>query len=201
MAKPEQVLAMGRKLIGAYGRPNKFIAWYCARRNLKGAWLTAPWCAMFASFLGYSVGMPKEFGEFAHCPTWANWFKANKRWGKEPRVGAVVFFDWDRDGVADHVGIVSKVGTNQIKSLEGNTTVGKARNRVAEQTRGKSTVLGYGYPKYDSDPVTHTVNTGDTLSSIAKAWGVTWQDVYKVNIKLIGKDASVIKPGMTLTRP
>lgn len=203
MTKTDQVLALARNLKGQYSRPNKFINWYCDKRNLRGDWFVAPWCAMWASFVGSSVGLAKDFGEFASCPAWVNWFKKNKRFGTEPKVGALVFYDWNRDGIADHVGIVSKVGTTTIKAVEGNTRVGRELNHVAEQTRKRSTVLGYGYPRYldvpSVKPKVHVVAKGDTLVGLAKTYKTTWQKLYAANKAVIGKDPKLIKPGMRLT--
>lgn len=195
-------LSIGKRMAGSYSRPNKFITSYCDKRNLSGAWLTAPWCAMFASYVLRSAGV-KSAGEFAYCPTWVNKFKSDKKWGSAPSVGAVVFFDWNRDGLADHVGIVVKVGSTQVDVLEGNTTVDGARNRVAVQRRSKTLIMGYGYPDYGdkSEVKTYTVRKGDTLSKIAKVYGLDWQRLHAVNKTIIGKDPGLIKAGMLLSIP
>jgi len=193
-------LSIGKKLVGAYSRPNKFITWYTTPRNLSGGWLTAPWCAMFASFVLRSAGV--KAGEYAYCPSWVAKFKADKRWGTTPKVGAVAFMDWNRDKEADHVGIVVKVA-NKIHVLEGNTTVGGAKNRVAVQVRPMSQIMGYGYPDYGSESPakTHTVAKGDTLAKIAKANGTTWQKLYERNKGVIGSDPNKIRAGQVLTLP
>lgn len=193
---------LGKKLIAHYGRPNKFINWWCEPRKLSGAWLTAPWCAMFASYVYASAGMKKEAGQFAYCPSWVAWLKKRKQWGSTPRVGALVFYSWKSNGVADHVGIVTKVGKTSIKSLEGNTRKGGARNWVAEVTRARDrTILGYGYVEPAKATRTYTVRKGDTLSKIAAAYDTTWQRLYAANKATIGSKASLIKPGMVLTIP
>ena len=41
-----------------------------------------------------------------------NWYKKNNRWKDKsyvPMTGNIIFFDWQRDGHTDHVGIVEKV--------------------------------------------------------------------------------------------
>lgn len=197
-SKVSLAVSLGRKLVASYGRPNKFITWYCVPRKLSGSWLTAPWCAMFASYVYKSAGLEKAAGQFAYCPSWVKFFKDNKRWGSTPRVGAAVFYDWDRDGIADHVGIVTKVGKTSIKSLEGNTTRGGARNWVYEQTRAKSAVMGYGYVDEQPEERTYVVRKGDTLSKIAGLYGTTWQKLYSRNKEVVGADPKLIKPGMRL---
>lgn len=203
--KVDQVLALARNLRGHYSRPNKYINWYCDKRRYTGGWLVAPWCAIFASFVGGAVGLSKDFGEFASCPAWVKWFKKYGRFGTEPKLGALVFYDWNHDGVADHVGIVSKVAAGSIKAVEGNTRVKGTGNWVAEQTRKRSTVLGYGYPKYLDVPgvkqKVYTVTRGDTLVKIAIKYGSTWQKIYAANKSVIGSDPKLIKPGQKLTIP
>lgn len=193
-------LAIAKNLAGKYSRPNKFIVWYCDKRNLKGAWLVAPWCAMYQSFVAHEAGVGPEVGEFASCPAWVAWFKKQGRWSKTPVPGALVFFDWDKDGVADHVGLVSSVQASTIKAVEGNTTFRGTGNWVHEQTRKKTTVLGYGYPTYLTVARVYVVKKGDTLSSIASEFGMTWQALWNANKNIIVKP-SLIKPGQELTIP
>lgn len=194
--------SLGKKLVAHYGRPNKFITWWCNPRDLDGAWLTSPWCAMFASYVYSSAGLKKEAGQFAYCPSWVNWLKAKKRWGSTPKVGALVFYSWKANGVADHVGIVTKVDKTSITSLEGNTRRGGASNWVAEQTRKRNgTILGYGYVDVGKAKRTYTVRKGDSLSKIAKIYDTTWQKLYAENADVIGGKASLIRAGMVLDIP
>jgi LysM repeat protein len=198
--KTDQILALARSLKGHYSRPNKFITWYCDKRGYKGDWLVAPWCAMWVSFVARNAGSGADVGEFASCPAWVQWFKKHSRFGSKPVVGALAFFDWNGDGIADHVGIVSKIGASSIKTIEGNTRVQGTLNHVAEQTRKRSTVLGYGYPKYlDAPARVHVVAKGDTLVKIAQAYQTSWRRIYDANRSVIGKDPKLIKPGQRLS--
>ncbi|MEU8248854.1 CHAP domain-containing protein [Nonomuraea sp. NPDC048916] len=108
----------------------------------------APWCAMFVSWVGEKAGARASIGWDAYTVTYADWFKANKRWGDVAKPGAVVFYDWNggksTSGV-DHVGLVKKDnGDGTITAIEGNTGNGKVEERV----RPKAHVTGYGYPEY-----------------------------------------------------
>ncbi len=48
-------------------------------------------------------------------------------------------------------------------------------------------------------PQTHTVVSGDTLSSIAKQYGIeSWKEVYNANKDVIGDDPNKIRVGMEL---
>lgn len=201
MTKVDLAVTLAYKQIGRYGRPNKFITEYCHPRNLTGPWLIAPWCAMFASSVYKAAGLAKEAGQFASCPAWVAWLKKAGKWGSKPKVGALVFYDWDKDKVADHVGIVQKVTETGIVAIEGNTVKGGVGNSVAAQNRKGSTILGYGYIDDVEPPRTYTVRKDDTLSKIAGIYGTTWQKLYEANKKLIGAKPSMIKPGQMLTVP
>ena len=41
--------------------------------------------------------------------------------GYEPMPGNIIFFDWESDGLADHVGIVERVENGLIYTVEGNS--------------------------------------------------------------------------------
>lgn len=48
-------------------------------------------------------------------------------------------------------------------------------------------------------PTTYVVKKGDTLTSIAKKFGVNWKVLYSINKNIIGKNPNIIRPGMVLT--
>ncbi len=47
-------------------------------------------------------------------------------------------------------------------------------------------------------PTSYVVKKGDSLSSIAKKYGVNWKTLYEKNKSVIGKNPNVIKPGQVL---
>lgn len=59
--------------------------------------------------------------------------------------GDIIFFDWESDGVVDHVGIVEKVEGNLVYTVEGNNG-----DKCVEKsyTINSSEIFGYGTPKY-----------------------------------------------------
>lgn len=60
--------------------------------------------------------------------------------------GDIVFFDWDRNGSRDHVGIVEENRGSYLQTIEGNTS----GNRVARRTRGWGYVTHVLRPAYDA---------------------------------------------------
>lgn len=49
--------------------------------------------------------------------------------------------------------------------------------------------------------MTYTVQKGDTLSSIAKRYGISWQDLYNANKSVIGNSPNLIYSGQKYTIP
>lgn len=157
MSEVTTTLNEARSHLGMHGRPNSATRWYADRHGRE--YLDASWCDEYVSWVGSRVGLGKKIGEFAYCPSHVNWFKAKGLWGRSPRVGAVVFFDWDRDKVADHIGFVEAVYRDKIVTIEGNTG-----DAVRRRVRYPSQVLGYGYPPYASSPSQGSSDPyGDTL--------------------------------------
>ncbi|MEV0627619.1 CHAP domain-containing protein [Nonomuraea wenchangensis] len=157
-----QVLDVARAQVGttenAAGGGTKFQQWYADSARAgetvlrdggnRNAYLNAPWCSMFVSWVGEQSGARSQIGWDAYTVTHAKWFAANDRWGTEAKPGAVVFFSWSGSkslSAIDHVGFVVKDnGDGTISTIEGNTGNGKVEERV----RPASQVVGYGYPNY-----------------------------------------------------
>lgn len=108
------------------------------------------WCACFVSWCSNECGyidagiIPK----FASCDVGVTWFKGHNRWQSNtytPREGDIIFFDWDSDGYANHVGIVEKVENGKVHTIEGNS--GDACKKL-EYNSVDSRILGYGVPAY-----------------------------------------------------
>lgn len=89
------------------GRP--YWSWYGFESRVEWCACFVSWCANECGYID-SGAVPK----FSYCPTGVQWFKAAGRWlpgGSAPAPGDIVFFDWDGDGVSDHVGIVESGAT------------------------------------------------------------------------------------------
>ena len=78
----------------------------------------------------------------------SNWFKSRGLWqdgGYEPRAGDIIFFDWEGDGLTDHVGIVERVEGSRIYTVEGNSGDACRRNSYPI---GSPVIYGFGCPAY-----------------------------------------------------
>ena len=108
------------------------------------------WCACFVSWCADQCGYIESglVPKFAGCVDGANWFKSNGKWQArtyEPKVGDIIFFDWEGDGTTDHVGIVEKCENGTVYTVEGNS--GDACKQ-RQYTVGSSNIYGYGIPAY-----------------------------------------------------
>ena len=108
------------------------------------------WCAIFVSWVFNEAGYLNEaIPKFSTCHTQGiPWFKTMGLWkekGYIPSSGNVIFFDWEQDEKADHVGIVEKVSNGYIYTIEGNS-----RDEVKQKSYPLDSkyIYGYGIPKY-----------------------------------------------------
>ena len=93
--------------------------------------MRGPWCAMFVTYC-FSQAKSKSFvkgSKYAYCPYMLADAKAMRNGLKivkiaDVQVGDIVLFDWKKDGVPDHVGIVNIVPGKRktFTSIEGNTS-------------------------------------------------------------------------------
>ena len=79
---------------------------------------------------------------------YVDWFRERGQWqGRdyEPSPGDIIFFDWENDGLADHVGIVERVEDGLIYTVEGNSGDRCVENHYY---LGSAPVYGFGLPLY-----------------------------------------------------
>lgn len=144
-----EALAEARKWLGVSENPpgsNRvyFSQWYG---------LIGPWCAMFVTFVGTKVGFKqfdKNKARWAYCP----YLLADARAGRNgvaityaPLPGDIVLYDWDNDGVADHVGWFEKwTGKPGLFwTIEGNTSHQDRSNggNTEHNVRSKADVIAF----------------------------------------------------------
>ena len=82
------------------------------------------WCACFVSWCYGQMGLSEP--RFAACQSQGiPWFTSRRQWGargyENIAPGDAIFFDWDLDGSADHVGLVIGTDGSRVYTVEGNS--------------------------------------------------------------------------------
>ena len=93
-----------------------------------------PWCGCFQRWsldqLGYKGPLPPNP---AYVPSWVAWAKHEGLTVSHPEPGDLVCFDWNHDGIGDHIGLVEA----WPYTIEGNTSESSQSNggEVMERVR------------------------------------------------------------------
>jgi len=116
-----------------------------------------PWCAAFVSAVGEQCGLERIVFPHCNCQAMIALYKAAGRWEEQdfavPRIGDIIFYDWDDDGTgdctgtADHVGIVTAVDGDLLTVVEGNKSDAVSERKLYA---GARFIRGYGQPDYAS---------------------------------------------------
>ena len=200
MMKRTNVTKTAKSYIKHWGNPNQFTKWYCKDNK------THAWCGMFVDYI-FKHDLKSTWldscSNFAYCPTIVSWSKKKGYWDtdfKKAKEGDLVMYNWQPSNPKhySHVGIVKKVKSSSLVSIEGNTTnaLGKS-NCVAQKTRNKKYIAGVILLPYKDEPKKeyYVVKKGDTLTSIAKKYKTTVKQLVKWNNI---KNPNVIKVGQKL---
>lgn len=138
-----------------------------------------PWCCAFVWDIFRMCGASSIFYDgqkTAYCPTVRNW-GVNKGLtvGKnDGQYGDIVIFDWNLDGIGDHIGFIEKnLGSGKYQTIEGNTAIGNNSNggEVMRRTRNVNQIQCIIRPKYDgveSKPVQDKNNVQKVDSEVWK---------------------------------
>ncbi len=106
------------------------------------------WCAAFITYCARQAQIPNTVlkGTLAANAAAFNLAMTPKA-SADPRVGDLIFFDWDLDGSSDHVGLVAKVNADTVLVVHGNYA---EYATVTRFSRTQVDVLGYARPAYTS---------------------------------------------------
>ena len=112
---PELVELAKRQVGNVGGQP--YWSWYGFNSRVE-------WCACFVSWCYRQMGLSEP--RFAACQSQGiPWFQSHGQWGARGydnlAPGDAIFFDWDLDGRADHVGIVIGTDGSRVYTVEGNS--------------------------------------------------------------------------------
>lgn len=97
---------------------NPYWSWYGYSNRVE-------WCACFVSWCAYQSGdLDISIPKFSAVKDGIQYYQDKGRWKDKnyiPKTGDLIFFDWQQDGISDHVGIVEKVDSDVIYTIEGNS--------------------------------------------------------------------------------
>ena len=208
-----------------YARDLDAVSYFNGRKQ--GAY----WCAVFASWcfwkaFGKSAALklqcqPTKDNCGAGCKYARNYYKNKGQLHDIPEIGDQIFF-YSSDGSSiSHTGLVYKVSSSRVYTVEGNTSGGSSvvanGGSVAKKnyTLGYKRIAGYGRPEYgeqtevdveetvatdEAEYRLYTVQKGDTLWGIAKKQlgaGKRYTEIKELN----GLKSDMIKPGQILKIP
>ena len=111
-----EIVDIAKRQVGNVGgRP--YWIWYGFNSRVE-------WCACFVSWCYGQMGLSEP--RFAACQSQGiPWFTSRGQWGargyENIAPGDAIFFDWDLDGSADHVGIVIGTDGSRVYTVEGNS--------------------------------------------------------------------------------
>ncbi len=136
------IVAVAQTQIGNEGGL-KYCEWYGYSYRVEWCAIFVSWCADQCGYLDAGI-LPKELNVIPYV----EWFRERNQWqymDYEPSPGDLIFYDWESDGLADHVGIVERVEDGVIYSIEGN-----AGDLCIENSHslGAAPVYGFGLPAY-----------------------------------------------------
>ena len=110
------------------------------------------WCACFVSVCSLKSGNAELTGTSVNCAVfrniWAEKGILRQRW-ETPEPGWLIDYDWQQDGIPDHIGIVVDCDGSTIHIIEGNTD----GEMCAEHwiPVGSWSISCYGAPDYEED--------------------------------------------------
>ena len=137
---PELIELAKRQVGNVGGYP--YWSWYGFNSRVE-------WCACFVSWCYNQAG--KSEPRFAGCD-WEGvpWFQSRGQWGargyENLAPGDAIFFDWDLDGTADHVGLVIGTDGSRVYTVEGNS--GDAC-KIKSYDLNYQCIKGYGLMNWD----------------------------------------------------
>ena len=137
-----KIVETAKKEIGKTGET--YWKWYGFNHRVE-------WCCVFVSWVFNENGLLNEkIPKFIWVKKGVDYFKVRNqlkfRNEYTPREGDIIFYDWNNNGVIDHVGIVEKVTGGYVYAIEGN--VGKVNVARRKSKLNSYYIYAYGVPKY-----------------------------------------------------
>ena len=164
---PEIILKVAQSQIGVCENPAgsnkvKYNTEYYGRPVQGSAY---PWCCVFVWWVFKEAGAPELFfggKKTAGATTLMNYYKQKGQLVKQGnyKPGDIVFFQFDNDAYADHVGIIEEVlKDGDIVTIEGNTSLTSDDNggKVMRRGRTPNVIMAVAHPDYEKEEEVKTV--------------------------------------------
>ena len=137
----QEVIDLAKRQVGNVGG-YPYWSWYGFNSRVE-------WCACFVSWCYGQMGLSEP--RFAGCQSQGvPWFQSRGQWGargyENLAPGDAIFFDWDLDGSADHVGLVIGTDGSRVYTVEGNS--GDAC-KIKSYSLNYECIKGYGLMNWD----------------------------------------------------
>lgn len=137
----QEVIDLAKRQVGNVGG-YPYWSWYGFNSRVE-------WCACFVSWCYGQMGLSEP--RFAGCQSQGvPWFQSRGQWGargyENLAPGDAIFFDWDLDGSADHVGLVIGTDGSRVYTVEGNS--GDAC-KIKSYSLDYECIKGYGLMNWD----------------------------------------------------
>lgn len=97
-----------------------------------------PWCAAFQRWVDIHAGGPDlPVANPYYCPSIVTYARQHGLWlpADQGSPGDMVLFQWNRNGVADHIGRIKAKGAGSYTTIEGNTS-GTGQSGVSQRNGG-----------------------------------------------------------------
>jgi len=151
-----KLIAELNRRIGAYPKDNVFNTWYYGKTGM-----AYDYCAVFILYVFHFIGITELLwdnyteAKKAVAEGVKNWMARAKHLGQwfteNYQVGDVVIFDFNKNGIPDHIGVIIAItSATEFETIEGNTTMGNLSG-VFMKKRNIIDTMGVFRPLYDVD--------------------------------------------------
>ena len=150
------------------------------------------WCLVFIWWLFNKLNASQLFyggQKTASCTTFYKWYEAKGMTvNKDYRPGDIVFYDWDKSGDCDHVGLLVEINGDKCKVVEGNTAVGNDSNGGEVMLRDRTVSQFKGAVRLSFETEDNTMDIKDFIENM------TNEEAYKILEKAQNYLSSVSLP-------
>ena len=133
--------------------------------------MSDPGCCAFVVAMFVECNAGDIIPGYAACDQMISVFKSWGRWkarSASVNVGDIIFYDWNADGSADHVGIVVQNRFGDLSIIEGNKSDSVSYRNISSSY---PQIIGYGVPNYDgSDGNQSPVNSTGSISELDRSY-------------------------------